>query len=1230
MLGLGDAAAASLVVKISADIAGLQKGLGDANKAVEQFGGGLSGIGHGMTQLGKTMTAAVSAPVIGMFAAAAKQASDFESAINILSVAARDSGASLGDLRQAALNVGKDTQLVGIDAMEAASAMTNFTKAGLSVADMFGSAGGLNDYLREGTNLQGALRAAVDLSAASELSLAQASDVTAIAMATFGVGAERATAITDSFVRAADASVTSVPELADAMANIGPTWASFYQGMQDPLDALGDMNTALALLSERGIRGAEAGTSLKSMFTNMMRPTDKTVAALQDLNVELYDQEGVLRRLPDILGDFQAGMAGLSEEQRNQYIQTIAGTYGMKAMNTLLAEGVTGWEGMEAAIGSAATAQESATARTQGFAAAWEQFMGTLQTFMIEVGTPLIKDFLTPAVRWLTTFLDKLMENPGFTKWVLGIGAVLAVAGPFLIILGQLITAIGAIGGAIGWIGGLFGGLAGLVSGAIGAIGSLVAGFVALNPAALAIVAALALLWVAWNANFLGIKDIAGEVWGAIQYTFAQIKGIVTTFISFLKGEATWAEVQSVWAGAWSNIADKWGQTWENIKSIFSAKWAELVGNIKAGLVNLVASVLGVEMAEAERIIGQAWENIKTFAGQVWDTIVGVISAKIELLKGVLVGIIQGISGDWAGAWETLKSSVAGYVDDLVGIIDRIAPGFREDFAAGLAAIGAWFEEAKADIAAFGAEVKAGWETITGWVDTVKTKIGEFASTVSEKVEAVKGFFSGLGETVGGVFDTIKTKAGEFVEGLSGFVGDVAETVGGIVGKVWEFITGGGGAKKEGAAAGEESGGGFLAGIWEGIKSGVKTLTESAAEISGMWDTITTKTTESTGTITSAVTTAVAEIVAALLTGWTTAAADATTQWTTLTTTVSTQAETMRVNAETSLSTLQLALQTSNAFMVADTTTQWTLLQTTATTQATTMQANATLAAQTMQASVLAALQTMAAQGIAVVTEMSTGVMGILNSLVGQAHAAGAGMASAFGAGIRSRLDSVYAETQAMVANIRSLLPGSDAETGPLSDLTASGKGLPDTLAKGIERGAPGAIGAAQGLAGDVAGIVGGWAGTTGRGLGTADTARGGVPVYVVNDVLTVRVLSGGTAAAKAVGQETAKAATTAVSNLVRPALGAKPLLPNERTGRVGDALRAGDTSGRRPSLGLQLPTAPAPARPVARPVDPSREGTHPALNITINNPVGEPSESSLRHELRNLAHLGVLKPVGA
>ena len=155
---------------------------------------------------------------------------------------------------------------LSVGAQTTAEAITGLYKAGLSTGEIFGD---LQGYRAGTTELGGALRASVDLAAASELDMVQASELAAITLASFGgeltTEAERAefiNAAMNNFVQTADGSVASVADLQAAFVNVGPTAAAMGMGVED-------VNTALGILSTRGITGSEAGTGAGKRYRVM-------------------------------------------------------------------------------------------------------------------------------------------------------------------------------------------------------------------------------------------------------------------------------------------------------------------------------------------------------------------------------------------------------------------------------------------------------------------------------------------------------------------------------------------------------------------------------------------------------------------------------------------------------------------------------------------------------------------------------------------------------------------------------------------------------------------------------------------------------------------------------------------------------------------------------------------------------------------------------------------------
>jgi TP901 family phage tail tape measure protein len=834
---------ASLVVKIVADATAFRQGLESAQQAVNGFSRSAQKIGRGLTDVGTKLTVGITAPILGVGAAMVKTAADFESQMNVLQVAAGDSGASLDQLRNAAVRVGADTELVGISASEAAEAMTNFYKAGLDTSQIMGD---LQGYLAGTSSLGGALRAAIDLAAASELDLAQASDLVVTTMNTFGLSTDEVVAKIGNYVQAADASVASVRDLQQAIINVGPTMASFGFSLED-------VNTALAILSTRGIVGAEAGTALKSMFTNIMRDTKDVKKALSELNVSLYDTEGNMKSMPQIvrelstaldenamvaistggatkeqakellgyqkkiqaaqlaIEEYNAGVRGvgqsekaraqaleqlnneiafyqqkhdellkvlppttqqlvkMTQEQRNQYIQTLAGTYGMKALNTLLAEGAEGWDEMAQKIANAATMQETAAARTKGFHAAMEQLRGSVEAFMIQAGTPLIQNVLTPLIQRLTDFIGKLAQaDPKFLQIIVTIAGIAAVVGPALVAIGQIITAIGTISGAVSGLVGVFKGLAGAV---VPAIGGIIAALGPVLPIVLAVVAVVGLLYLAWKNNWLGIRDVLASVWVKIKEV---VQGIINLFSSlgsyfravvedgdylndWLTHLPAWLQPVVEWLGqaiAW--IAETFS-SWENVVNAVSTAWNSIKTIIFNALVSIVEMVTG-DHEQAVQIVTNAWSAIHNavsyaissmrYALEVWSPYVVSIASfawnaifqitqvvwnalKIWLitllqgLAGFITFILQLIAGDFQGAWTTIQITVVTLVTGMKDSVVALITGMKNMVIGILGSlVKAAFNAGKSLVERFGEGImsKLEWlyDRVKGMVDWIR------------------------------------------------------------------------------------------------------------------------------------------------------------------------------------------------------------------------------------------------------------------------------------------------------------------------------------------------------------------------------------------------------------------------------------------------------------------------------------------------------------------------------
>lgn len=260
--------------------------------------------------------------VIGWGIDAVKEAAEFEEQITDLAIAAGvftdqadDTTGSIKEFEQAAFELGKDVNILNTDANDAAEGMLVLYKAGLTAEEIFGPEG-LQGAVNGTTETYGAFKTATDLAAVSGLELEKAAELGVAIMATFGdqlelTGDASVDAATkqafledslDIITRVSDSTIANIEDFSGALKNVGPTAAGFGYNITEVSQALG-------ILSQRGLSANEAGTALRRMLANLNRDTKKVREANEELGVSLFDSEGNLRGLEDVMKDYSAALA---------------------------------------------------------------------------------------------------------------------------------------------------------------------------------------------------------------------------------------------------------------------------------------------------------------------------------------------------------------------------------------------------------------------------------------------------------------------------------------------------------------------------------------------------------------------------------------------------------------------------------------------------------------------------------------------------------------------------------------------------------------------------------------------------------------------------------------------------------------------------------------------------------------------------------------------------------
>lgn len=352
------------------------------------------------TQLANTATVAGAALVAGVGLAIAKFA-EFDAQMSNVNAVMRETEENMDKLREAALEAGKTTSY---SATEAAQAIEELGKAGISTEDI----------------LSGGLDGALSLAAAGALSVADASEIAALAMQQFGLSGDQIPHVADLLAAAAGKSLGSVDDLGMALQQSGLVANQFGLSMEDTTGAL-------AAFASAGLIGSDAGTSLKTMLMMLANPSKESAALMEELGINAYDAAGNFVGLTDLAGQLQTKMAGLTQAQRDQGLAQIFGSDALRAANVLYQEGSNGISNWTLAVNDAGYASEVAAERMDNLKGDIDKLQSSFETALIETGSGA-NSTMRALVQTVTELVDGFSNLPGpVQSTVLGVAAVAGV-----------------------------------------------------------------------------------------------------------------------------------------------------------------------------------------------------------------------------------------------------------------------------------------------------------------------------------------------------------------------------------------------------------------------------------------------------------------------------------------------------------------------------------------------------------------------------------------------------------------------------------------------------------------------------------------------------------------------------------------------------------------------------------------------------------------------------------
>lgn len=376
----------------------------DTSVVTDGFKSGVSKLGS-IAKTGLTAaTAAIGAVSTALTAAggyAIKVGSDFEAGMSQVAAISGATGEELDALTEKAKEMGVKTKF---SATESAEAFNYMAMAGWKTGDMLNGIEGI-----------------MDLAAASGEDLAMVSDIVTDALTAFGMEAKDSGHFADVLAAAASNSNTNVGKMGYTFKYVAPIAGAMKYSIEDTAVAIG-------LMANAGIKGEQAGTSLRGMLTRLVKPTDAVAGAMEELGICMTNADGSMRPLDDVIVDLRTSFSKLSDSEKTYYAATIAGQEAMSGMLAIVNASEGDFNKLTAAInGADGAAKTTAETMQDNLKGAIEELSGSAETLGLEIyeelQTPL-KEAALKGVEYVNQ-ITEAFQSGGLEAAVMEAGNIL-------------------------------------------------------------------------------------------------------------------------------------------------------------------------------------------------------------------------------------------------------------------------------------------------------------------------------------------------------------------------------------------------------------------------------------------------------------------------------------------------------------------------------------------------------------------------------------------------------------------------------------------------------------------------------------------------------------------------------------------------------------------------------------------------------------------------------------
>lgn len=739
-----------------------------AGKVESSFKNALSQVTKGLGSITKTVasaTAAAAAAVGAMGVAAINTGREFEGAMSqvaatmLIDKTTAEGQKAFETLENAARECGAST---AFSATEAAEALNYLALAGYD-ADKAATA----------------LPTVLKLAGAGAMDLAAASDMVTDSMSALGIEATEAnlTQFSDQLAQTASKANTSVAQLGEAILTVGGTAKGLAGGTTE-------LNTALGILADNGLKGAEGGTHLRNIILSLQNPTDKAADALKGLGVDVYDAQGNMRGLNDVFKDLQGAMDGMSNAQKDNVLSTLFNKTDLTAANAMLANCTDRFDELSAAVENSAGACENM------YAIQLDNLNGDidiLKSGLSDLGISIYKDLNGPLremTQLATSMVGELSEaykSGGMEGMVGAVGGCMAEVVNTIADYAPQVVSMG-VDLLENFISGITDNSGALATAASEVITVFVEGLFTLVP----------------QVILAGI-DILTQF---VQSMTAQLPQLISTgtqaIVNFVNGIIQrLPEVISTALTLVQTIVNSIGQ---NAPMLISAA-IQLIGNLVLGIASMLPQLLqmGIQLilslvqgiiSNLPQILQMGVQIVMGIVSSITQMLPMVIQGGIQLVVSLLQGIIENAGNILQAGWELVGALISGLIQ---AIPDILGASYKLIFAI-------------CDTIANTDWIQVGIDIIKGILNGIKNMGDSIWGTI-------KSLFTG--KEPPDLSDSGAEAADSYISGINDNAGAVTAAVGGMATNAFSSMDTSGAT-----AAGTQAGAAFSTGLTDSMASG--------------------------------------------------------------------------------------------------------------------------------------------------------------------------------------------------------------------------------------------------------------------------------------------------------------------------------------------------------------------------------------------------------------------------